>query len=133
MKEPIPNINEGKMYTVAAAAELCGLAQWTVRKNAEQGKLRAYKDGGQWRIRGADLRKWMAGRSHGKQQSGFRRPDTEREDLPDGYCWECRFCCLSAVGQPVCSALGDFFKGSAAEHSCEGCSFVKRERKDRNG
>ena len=127
MSDILQDVNDRCLYTVAEAAEICGIAQGSIRNNIRRGRLQAQKDGNGWRIRGAALREWMTARSHKKPQSGFRRPNVKKTELPDGYCWDCRFCCLTAQGRPVCSALGDIFKGSAAEHSCEGCSFFKRD------
>ncbi len=130
MSDILQDINDRRLYTVAAAAEICEMAQGTIRNNIRRGRLQAQKDGNGWRIRGAALREWMTALRHNKRQGSFRRPDVKKIELPSGYCWECRFCGLTPKGRPICSALVDFYNGAASEHRCKGCSFIKREGED---
>jgi len=48
-------VNLGPVVSVKTAAKYLGISEVTVKRRIREGKLKAYKDGGYWRIK----REWL--------------------------------------------------------------------------
>lgn len=56
MDQPLDNL---RLITLSEAAELLQVSTRTLQRMIRSGKLPAFKVGGQWRVRGAQLRQWV--------------------------------------------------------------------------
>ena len=52
-----------RWFTVPAAAQLVGVSEWTIRKEIDEGRLRARHVGRLIRVLDDDLAAWMRGES----------------------------------------------------------------------
>lgn len=52
---------ELKLYTLDEVAELVNITRRTLYKHIEEGKLKATKVGGRWRVSDSNLRKYING------------------------------------------------------------------------
>ena len=64
---------QDEILTVPEVAQLLKVAEKTVYSMAQKGQLPAFKVGGQWRFKRADLDQWI------EQQKAASRDDGERE------------------------------------------------------
>ena len=62
-----------EILTLPEVAQLLKVAEKTVYSMAQKGQLPAFKVGGQWRFKRADLDQWI------EQQKAASRDDGERE------------------------------------------------------
>ncbi len=64
---------QDEILTLPEVAQLLKVAEKTVYSMAQKGQLPAFKVGGQWRFKRADLDQWI------EQQKAASRDDRERE------------------------------------------------------
>jgi excisionase family DNA binding protein len=64
---------QDEILTLPEVAQLLKVAEKTVYSMAQKGQLPAFKVGGQWRFKRADLDQWI------EQQKAASRDDGERE------------------------------------------------------
>jgi excisionase family DNA binding protein len=53
-----------RLLTLSKAAELLNVSTRTLHRMIRNGKLPAFKVGGQWRVRESQLRQWIEQREH---------------------------------------------------------------------
>lgn len=64
-------VEDMTIYTVKEVSDILGITQITIREYIKQGKLKAKKIAGVWRITGESLRDFLSERKETEQRSEF--------------------------------------------------------------
>lgn len=74
MNEPLEQL---RLLTLSEAADLLQVSTRTLQRMIRTGELPAFKVGGQWRVRGTLLQRWVEQRENPAVESKNDRPSTD--------------------------------------------------------